>query len=145
MRTARPPKAQAGGGNRAAAGGRFGAREADDQRKTAAERPGVQPGRPPTAPGGRRKRPRPSGATHKRRGPAPHLAKPGVQPGAESGSGGLGVPRALPLARGMTSPERMGRTLARGRTTAEGRPRPGAVAPPTTQRSGTPGAAKQGA
>ncbi len=32
--------------------------------------------------------------------------------------------------------EEMGRTLARGRTTAEGRPRPGAVAPPTTQRSG---------
>jgi len=45
-------------------------------------------------------------ATHKRRGPAPHLAKPGVQPGAESdgASGGLGVPRALPLARGMSKP-----------------------------------------
>ena len=107
MRTARPPTAQAGGGNREAAGGRFGAREADDQCKTAAERPGVQPGRPPTAP--RRTaeaETRPSGATHKRRGPAPHLAKPGVQPGAESdgASGGLGVPRALPLARGMSKP-----------------------------------------
>ena len=46
-------------------GGRvFRAREAGDQRQTAAERPGVQPGRPPTAP--RRTaeaQPRPSGAS----------------------------------------------------------------------------------
>jgi chromosome segregation ATPase len=36
-------------------------------------------------------------------------------------------------------------TVARGMTAAEARSRAGAVAPPTTQRSGTPGAAKHGA
>ena len=154
MRTARPPTAQAGGGNREAAGGRFGAREADDQCKTAAERPGVQPGRPPTAP--RRTaeaETRPSGATHKRRAclagaserrrsPAPHLAKPGVQPGAESdgASGGLGVPRALLFARGMSKPVASGENACTRDNAAKGRPRPGAVAPPTTQRSGRRGA-----
>ena len=33
--------------------------------------------------GGRRKRSTRPACEHKRRGPAPHLAKPGVQPGAE--------------------------------------------------------------
>jgi len=67
----------------------FRAREATIKSKP----PGVQPGRPPTAP--RRTaeaQARGQRAEHKRRGPAPHLAKPGVQPGAESGSGGLGGP-----------------------------------------------------
>ena len=43
---------------------------------------------PAPPPGGRRKRSTRPACEHKRRGPAPHLAKPGVQPGAESGSGG---------------------------------------------------------
>ncbi|MCZ7590913.1 MAG: hypothetical protein M5U15_01615 [Kiritimatiellae bacterium] len=50
------------------------------------------------------RRPPPGGRRKRSPAPAPHLAKPGVQPGAESGSGGLGVPRALLLARGMSKP-----------------------------------------
>lgn len=127
-------------------GGRmFGAREADDQRKTAAERPGVQPGRPPTAP--RRTaeaQPRPSGASTSGAAQRRTLPSPASSRARSLGAEGLAC-RLASSATGMTSPERLGRTLARGRTTAEGRPRPGAVTPPTTQRSGTPGAAKQGA
>ena len=44
-----------------------------------------------------------------------------------------------------TAPFPPTRTPARGTTAAEARSRAGAVAPPNTQRSGTPGAAKQGA
>jgi hypothetical protein len=69
----------------------------------------VQRGRPPTAAQPEAEaQARDQRAEHERRGPAPHLAKPGVQPGAESSSGGLGVPRGRPIlrgqARGMTSP-----------------------------------------
>jgi len=99
----------------------FRARGAGDQRKTAAERPGVQPGRPPTAP--RRAaeaQARGQRAEHERRGPAPHIAKPDVQEGAESASGGLGAPVAF-------LSNRRDKPAARG------------------QRSGTPGAAKHGA
>jgi len=102
------------GGNRG--GGRmFGAREAAIRSKpppsVRASSPDAR--RPP--PGGRRKRsPAPAGRAQAARPPEaerpevvpstlrgrefasgqapPHLAKPGVQPGAESGSGGLGVP-----------------------------------------------------
>ena len=96
------------GGKKEAAGGHSeqGKRRSAQDRRRASGRPARTPADRPPADGG-------SGAPpqrgeHKRRGPAPHLAKPGVQPGAESASGGLGVPRALPLARGMTSPERGG-------------------------------------
>ena len=96
-----------------AGGGKKRRREADSEqeqrpsgaiRRRASEAFSEDARRPP--PGGRRKRSTRPACEHKRRGPAPHLAKPGVQPGAESdgASGGLGVPRALPLARGMSKP-----------------------------------------
>jgi len=134
----------AGGGKKEAAGGKIGAREAAIRSEPPPSVRAFSPDarRPP--PGGRRKRSTRPACEHKRRGPAPHLAKPGVQPGAESGSGGLGVPVGF-LSNRHDKPGATGRTLARGTTAAEGRSRPGAVAPPTTQRSGTPGAAKQGA
>ena len=50
-------------------------------------RPDVQAGRPTTAPTrAAEAQARGQRAEHERRGPAPHLAKPGVQPGAESGA-----------------------------------------------------------
>ena len=135
----------AGGGKEEAAGGNFGAKGASDQRQTAAERPGVQPGRPPTAP--RRTaeaQPRPSGASTSGAAQRRTLPSPASSRARSLGAEGLAC-RLASSATGMTSPERLGRTLARGRTPAEARSRAGAVAPPTTQQSGTPGAAKQGA
>jgi hypothetical protein len=132
------------GGKEEAAGGRFRAKEAAIRSKSPPSVRAFSPDarRPP--PGGRRKRSSRPACEHKRRGPAPHLAKPGVQPGAESGSGGLGVPVGF-LSNRHDKPGATG-TLARGTTTA-----PPTTHPPTRgatarrRRSGTPGAAKQGA
>ena len=126
----------AGGGKREAAGGRS---EQGKRAISARPPPSVRAfspdaRRPP--PGGRRKRrhaasvPSTSGAAQRRTLPSPASSR-----ARSLGAEGLAC-RLASSATGMTSPERLGRTLARGTTTAEGRPRPGAVAPPTTQRSG---------
>jgi hypothetical protein len=85
----------AGGGKKEAAGGKIGAREAamrsEPPPNVRASSPDAR--RPPH--GGRRKRSTRPACEHKRRDQAAHLAKPGVQPGAESGSGGLGGPVAF--------------------------------------------------
>jgi hypothetical protein len=128
-----------------AAGGRFRARAAAIRSNPPPSIRSVQRGCPPTAP--RRTaeaQPRPSGASTSGAAQRRTLPSPASSRARSLGAEGLAC-RLASSATGMTSPERLGRTLARGRTTAEGRPRPGAVAPPTTQRSGTPGAAKQGA
>jgi hypothetical protein len=124
-------------------GGRvFRAREVGDQRTTVAERPGVQPGRPPTAP--RRTaeaQPRFCGASTSGAAQRRTLPSPAFSRARSLGAEGLAC-RLASSATGMTSPERLGRTPARGTrlrarlrrasNAAEGRPRPGAAAPPTT-------------
>jgi len=118
------------------------------EERAAAERPGVQPGRPPTAP--------------RRTAEAQHAASVRAQAPRPSGapcqarrSAGRGVwerrcwrsvcRESASKHRTVPASQRGGITVGRGTTAAEARSRAGAVAPPTTQRSGTPGAAKHGA
>jgi hypothetical protein len=84
------PRPERGGGRA------FGAKGAGDQRQTAAERPSRSARTPADGgpAGGGSGAPTHRGDAQPAR-PSADLAKPGVQPGAESGSGGLGGPRAV--------------------------------------------------
>jgi hypothetical protein len=127
------------GGKDEAAGGRFGAREAAITSKPPPSVRRVQRGRPPTAaqPEAEAEHAasvrRTTGAAQRRPCQARRSAGRGVWE-RRAWRAACG-PSLRGQARGMTSPERLGRTPARGTTAAEARSRAEAVAWPTTQRA----------
>jgi hypothetical protein len=143
-------KQTAEGGKKKAAGGNFGAKGVGDQRETAAERP-ARSARTPAdggpAGGGstaRGQRASTSGAAQRRTLPSPAFSRARSLTGRAEMLAQC-VPRVREQASHCASIAARGITVARGMTAAEARSRAGAVARPTTQRSGTPGAAKHGA